>query len=74
MVVCAERPACNAMPAGHASRGDAGRRSIAGRSGAALDRRPLKLIYYEACLSKIKEIEREKMLKTGFGRSYLKRR
>jgi putative endonuclease len=37
-------------------------------------RRPLELIYYEACLSKGKAILREKQLKTGFGRAYLKRR
>jgi putative endonuclease len=37
-------------------------------------RRPLTLIYYEACLSKEKAIKREKQLKTGFGRAYLKRR
>ncbi len=35
---------------------------------------PLELIYYEACLSKEKAISREKQLKTGFGRAYLKRR
>lgn len=37
-------------------------------------RRPFKLVYYEACCDKEKAIEREKVLKTGFGRSYLKRR
>lgn len=37
-------------------------------------RRPLKLIYYEACLYKDKAILREKQLKTGFGRKYIKRR
>lgn len=37
-------------------------------------RRPFKLVYYEACCDKQKAIEREKALKTGFGRSYLKRR
>ena len=35
---------------------------------------PFELIYYEACLSKEDAIKREKQLKTGFGRSYLKRR
>ncbi|OGD93822.1 excinuclease ABC subunit C [Candidatus Curtissbacteria bacterium RIFCSPLOWO2_01_FULL_37_9] len=35
---------------------------------------PLKLVYFEACLSKEKAIEREKTLKTGFGRKYLKAR
>jgi putative endonuclease len=38
------------------------------------DRCPLRLVYYEACCDKNKAIEREKSLKTGFGRSYLKRR
>jgi cell division protease FtsH len=37
-------------------------------------RRPLELVYYEACNNKKKAIEREKTLKTGFGRLYLKRR
>lgn len=37
-------------------------------------RRPLELIYYEACLSKEKAIKREKYFKTGFGRRYLKDR
>ena len=37
-------------------------------------RRPLKLIYFEGCLDKKKAILREKQLKTGFGRAYLKRR
>ena len=32
------------------------------------------LVYYEACLSKKDAAEREKQLKTGFGRGYLKRR
>jgi len=38
------------------------------------NRGPFKLIYYEACLSKNKAIKREKSLKTGFGRKYLKNR
>lgn len=37
-------------------------------------RLPMKLIYYEACLFKELAIAREKQLKTGFGRAYLKRR
>ena len=36
--------------------------------------RPWKLIYYEACLGKDNAVRREKQLKTGFGRAYLKRR
>ena len=38
------------------------------------NRRPLQLVYYEACLNKVDAIAREKSLKTGFGRAYLKRR
>jgi len=38
------------------------------------NRRPLELVYYEACCSEAKAVKREKMLKTGYGRSYLKRR
>jgi putative endonuclease len=38
------------------------------------NRRPFKLVYYEACLSYTKAVKREKALKTGFGRAYLKRR
>ena len=34
----------------------------------------IKLIYYEACLSKTDARKRENQLKTGFGRGYLKRR
>lgn len=37
-------------------------------------RKPLELLYYEACKSKEKAIIREKQLKTGFGRAYLKKR
>ena len=32
------------------------------------------LVYYEACLNKTDALKREKQLKTGFGRGYLKRR
>lgn len=35
-------------------------------------RRPLILVYYEACLQESKAVEREKYFKTGFGRRYLK--
>jgi putative endonuclease len=37
-------------------------------------RRPLKLIYYEACLSKDDAFRREKYLKTGMGKRYLRNR
>lgn len=45
-----------------------------GKVEATAHRRPLHLIYFEACLSEKKAIAREKQLKTGFGRAYLKRR
>ena len=34
-------------------------------------RRPLTLVYYEACLNKKCAIAREKYFKTGFGRRFL---
>lgn len=34
----------------------------------------IELVYYEACLNKTDAIRREKQLKTGFGRGYIKRR
>jgi putative endonuclease len=37
-------------------------------------RMPFSLIYYEACNILSDAVDREKSLKTGFGRSYLKRR
>jgi len=37
-------------------------------------RRPLKLVYYEACDDKYKALNREKYLKTGFGRKFLENR
>ena len=41
---------------------------------ATRNRLPFRLVYYEACLSKELAIAREKQLKTGFGRAYLKKR
>ena len=41
---------------------------------ATKNRRPLKLIYYEASDYLEDAVKREKGLKTGFGRAYLKRR
>lgn len=35
---------------------------------------PLDLVYYEGSLSEISSILRERQLKTGFGRRYLKNR
>ena len=37
-------------------------------------RLPMQLVYYEACLKENKAIAREKQLKTGFGRAYLRKR
>ena len=34
----------------------------------------LKLVYYEGCLGKTDALRREKQLKTGFGRKYLRSR
>ena len=38
------------------------------------ERRPLTLIYYEACLSEKDALKREKYLKTYHGRMFIKRR
>jgi putative endonuclease len=45
-----------------------------GKVDSTKSRKPFELIYYEACLSKKKAIDREKQLKTGFGRKYIKSR
>ncbi|RKY13944.1 MAG: GIY-YIG nuclease family protein [Planctomycetota bacterium] len=45
-----------------------------GQVPSTKDRRPLKLIYYEACLSKSDAYRREKYLKTGMGKRYLRNR
>jgi len=41
---------------------------------ATKSRRPLILLYYEACLNESKAIKREKYFKSGFGRRFLKER
>jgi len=46
----------------------------AGRVPATVHPRPVTLEYYEACRLESKARLREKQLKTGFGRAYLKRR
>jgi putative endonuclease len=38
------------------------------------NRRPFKLVYYEACCDEAKAIAREKYFKTGYGRRFLKSR
>jgi len=45
-----------------------------GRVQSTKNRRPLVLIYYEACLTKEKAEKREKYFKTGFGGGFLKNR
>jgi len=45
-----------------------------GRVDSTKDRRPLKLIYYEACLERADATRREKYFKTYTGRMFLKRR
>ncbi len=37
-------------------------------------RRPLRLIYYEACLNQNDAVKREKYFKSGFGRRFLRNR
>lgn len=46
----------------------------AGKVVATKSRIPFTLVYYEACNNKEKAIKREKQLKTGFGRKYLRNR
>ncbi|MCK6463029.1 MAG: GIY-YIG nuclease family protein [Candidatus Pacebacteria bacterium] len=46
----------------------------AGLVEATKNRLPIKLIYYEACLSKESALARENFFKTGFGRRFLKNR
>ena len=45
-----------------------------GKVPSTKKRRPLKIIYYEACLNEIDARKREKYFKTGYGRRFLKNR
>ena len=45
-----------------------------GRVDSTRNRRPLKLIYYEACLNSADAVKREKYLKTYHGKMFLKKR
>ena len=45
-----------------------------GQVKATRDRRPLKLIYYEACLNQQDTTHREKYLKTYYGSMFIKQR
>jgi len=50
------------------------KKHIQGKVFATKNRRPIILIYYEACLNREAAIKREKYFKTGFGRRFLKNR
>ncbi len=45
-----------------------------GRVASTVHRKPFELIYYEACLNQQDATAREKFLKTGMGKRYLKNR
>ena len=45
-----------------------------GRVDSTKDRRPLKLIYYEACLDQDDATKREKYLKSYHGKMFLRKR
>ena len=46
----------------------------AGKVKSTQARRPLKLVYYEACLGQRDALRREKYLKTAYGKRYIKNR
>lgn len=50
------------------------REHMRGQVHSTRHRRPLRLIYYEACLSEADAQQREKYLKTGRGKRYLRQR
>lgn len=45
-----------------------------GQVESTMNRRPLELIYYEACLTQADALKREKYLKTHYGRMFIKNR
>lgn len=45
-----------------------------GKVESTSTRLPFELVYYEACVQKESAIKREKQLKSGYGRKYLKDR
>ncbi|MGH9862942.1 MAG: GIY-YIG nuclease family protein [Candidatus Acidiferrales bacterium] len=45
-----------------------------GRVASSAARKPFRILYYEACLSREDAFRREKYLKTGRGRKYLRNR
>jgi putative endonuclease len=46
----------------------------AGYSNSTMNRRPLRLVYYEACLLESDARRREKYLKSGMGKKYIRNR
>lgn len=47
---------------------------LKGYSKSTVDRRPLKLVYYEVCLSQADATKREKYLKTYHGKMFIRKR
>jgi len=45
-----------------------------GNVPSTADRRPLRLLYFEACLSKEDALARERYLKSGMGKRYIRNR
>lgn len=45
-----------------------------GKVGTTRNRRPLKVVYYEACLDQEDALHREKYLKTTWGKRYVNNR
>lgn len=45
-----------------------------GRDGWTVARRPVKLVYYEVCLSRDDALRRERFPKSGKGKRYLRKR
>lgn len=45
-----------------------------GKVESTFNRRPLKLIYYEACISEADAKRRERYLKSGMGKKYIRNR
>ena len=45
-----------------------------GKVTSTKNRRPLKLIYYEACLNQSDALNREKYFKTHYGKMFIKKR
>jgi putative endonuclease len=45
-----------------------------GRVESTKNRRPLQLVYYEACIDQSDALRREKYLKTHYGRMFIRKR